>query len=272
MVWLTWRHHRWKVLVTVAGLLALGGFLLVHGQRTADIAAGLALGSDELEQAMTDRFTAVSRILGWLPGVAILIGLFWGAPLVAREYERHTNQLAWTQSVTRLRWLATKLGTLSVLVVLAGLALGGMVSAWRSTFAGTHYATAFGNGVLFSVSAVVPAAWWVFAFMLGVAAGAVVQRMLPAMAVTVVAYWLAFWSVLEFAREHYATPERLVVSETSPVPDGALVTGWTPDARVWYYHPPSRFWQFQWTEVALLLAVTLVLTAVTMRRVLRGRV
>ena len=39
-----------------------------------------------------------------------LIGVFWGAPLVARELEAGTHRLAWTQSVTRTRWLAIKLG------------------------------------------------------------------------------------------------------------------------------------------------------------------
>lgn len=34
--------------------------------------------------------------------------------------------------------------------------------------------------------------------MLGVAAGAVTQRTLPAVAVIVAVYWLALWNVLEF--------------------------------------------------------------------------
>ena len=36
--------------------------------------------------------------------------MFWGAPLLAREFETGTFRLAWTQSVTRTRWLAVKLG------------------------------------------------------------------------------------------------------------------------------------------------------------------
>ena len=34
-----------------------------------------------------------------------VIGLFWGAPLIARELETGTADLAWNQSVTRTRWL-----------------------------------------------------------------------------------------------------------------------------------------------------------------------
>ncbi len=38
--------------------------------------------------------------------VPALLGLFWGAPMVAREIETGTSQFAWVQSVTRVRWLA----------------------------------------------------------------------------------------------------------------------------------------------------------------------
>jgi len=33
--------------------------------------------------------------------VPLLIGMFWGAPLISREFEAGTFRLAWTQGVTR---------------------------------------------------------------------------------------------------------------------------------------------------------------------------
>src|ERR1700745_2821550 len=42
--------------------------------------------------------------------VPLIIGMFWGAPLISREFEAGTFRLAWTQGVTRTRWLAGKLG------------------------------------------------------------------------------------------------------------------------------------------------------------------
>ena len=42
--------------------------------------------------------------------VPLLIAMFWGAPLVSREFETGTFRLAWTQGVSRTRWLAVKLG------------------------------------------------------------------------------------------------------------------------------------------------------------------
>jgi hypothetical protein len=54
-------------------------------------------------------------------------GLFWGAPAVAQELETRTNQFAWTQDITRSRWLAVRAGWLlsgaAVLVVLAAILL-----------------------------------------------------------------------------------------------------------------------------------------------------
>jgi ABC-type transport system involved in multi-copper enzyme maturation permease subunit len=46
---------------------------------------------------------------GLMFGLPALIGLFWGAPLVARDLEAGTHRLVWTPSVTRTRWLVVKL-------------------------------------------------------------------------------------------------------------------------------------------------------------------
>src|ERR1700677_4999172 len=55
----------------------------------------------------SDRFLqSVSLLLLIAPALA---GMFWGAPLVAREYENGTYRLVWTQSSSRARWLAAKL-------------------------------------------------------------------------------------------------------------------------------------------------------------------
>ena len=48
-----------------------------------------------------------------------IIGIFWGAPLIARELETGTCRLAWNQSITRTRWLTVKL----VLIGVAAMAV-----------------------------------------------------------------------------------------------------------------------------------------------------
>ena len=91
------------------------------------IAACTAQGGDCSD--FVDRFfhdhrstgLAVTSVVLVLPA---LIGIFWGAPLIARELEAGTHRLVWNQSVTRTRWLAVKLG----LVGLAAVAVAGLGS------------------------------------------------------------------------------------------------------------------------------------------------
>ena len=60
-----------------------------------------------------------------------LLGAFLGAPLVARELEAGTYRLAWTQSVSRRRWLASKL-TLTVGAAAFALGAASLAVTWWS--------------------------------------------------------------------------------------------------------------------------------------------
>lgn len=292
MVWLTWRQHRAQILVTAGFLVVMGVLLLVHGLGSAGLAG----------DALSARFREMNTYLGWLPVLPLVVGLFWGAPLLARELERGTHRLAWTQSVSRRRWLATKLGVLGLAVTVAGLVLGVMVSAWLTTFEGARNADRFGDTALFGGTGVAGGAWWLFAFVLGTAAGGVVRRLLPAFAVTIVVFLLAMFVMFQ-ARPEYATPERVVVDDVAtmaPVagaiisdsaylsPAGAELTsdlvpecategrntylGCVRDAgyrTVLYYQPADRYWRFQWTEAGILVLVSVLLAGPVVYRVAR---
>lgn len=270
MWWLTWRQHRAQILVTVA-LIAGLGVLLMADSLPMDVVEGLP----------------------WAP---VVIGLFWGVPLVVTEFERGTNRLVWTQSVLRRRWLVVKLAGLGVAVTLAGLALGALVTAFTETTPEERFA----GSELFGVTGIVPGAWFLAVFAVGAAAGSVTRRILPAMAVTL-AVAAALVAGAYAGRPYYAEP--LVVMETSAglaLPVDALVTDqgmanaagdlvtWGDAAHLCpttepvrcmeergydqpfvAYQPTDRYWRFQWTEVALLLLVAAACTAVTVRRVLR---
>ena len=56
-----------------------------------------------------------------------MVGVFWGAPLVAREVEAGTHRLVWNQSITRTRWLSTKL---AITGRGGGRALIGLAMTW----------------------------------------------------------------------------------------------------------------------------------------------
>jgi ABC-type transport system involved in multi-copper enzyme maturation permease subunit len=264
--WLTWRQHRTQVLTTLVFLVVLGVALLVHGL-SADGLTGAALN---------ERFVPVYEIVSWLPVLPVLFGAFWGAPVLAREFERGTHKLMWTQSVTRWQWFAVKLGGLGLVVALAGLAFGLMVKAWLNAFGDSDLASPFGNGGLFAISGIAPAAWWLFGFMLGAAAGAITRRTLPAIAVAIAVFALALFGVFQL-RGSYGTPQAFdpgSVSEAemrSTLSD-AISVGSTEPAAVIQIIPGSHYWQFQWTEAALLFAVALLLGGVAVFGALHRRV
>ncbi len=56
-----------------------------------------------------DDFHSIPPFISALIAVPLLAGMFWAAPLVSREYEAGTHRLAWTQSVSPLRWITTKI-------------------------------------------------------------------------------------------------------------------------------------------------------------------
>lgn len=303
MFWLTVRQHRMQLLVTAGILTAIGAVLLVHSITTRDAMAGVT--GDALEPLLRDRVREMRNLITWLPAAPVLIGLFWGAPLLAREIESGTHLLAWTQSVTRRRWLAVKLGVLAAAVTLCGLALGAMVTAWLSTFAGTEYANKFSDYGMFALSGVAAPGWWLFAFMLGTAAGALTRKLLPAMVVTVAVFFVVLYAMFSL-RESYAEPQRFVAAAQLPIPtpandgmpvdsawlapDGTEVDGAVPECggasayeyldcvrdegyrTVSYIQPPERYWPFQWTEAGILAGVAVLLGGLTYVRVVRRSV
>jgi hypothetical protein len=106
--------------------------------------------------------------------VPALVGVFWGAPLIARELETGTHRLAWNQSVPRRRWLAVKLAVLG----LASMAVAGTLSAlltWAAApvdqVAGDRF-----NTILFGARGVAPIGYAAFGFMFGAVTGLLVRR------------------------------------------------------------------------------------------------
>jgi ABC-type transport system involved in multi-copper enzyme maturation permease subunit len=121
--------------------------------------------------------------------VPALVGVFWGAPLIAREFENGTHRLAWTQSVTRTRWLAAKLAVVGFASVAVTGLLSLLVTWWSAPIDRTRQSR-FSSG-LFGERNVVPLGYTAFGFALGVVAGLLMRRTLPAMASTIVVFLAA---------------------------------------------------------------------------------
>lgn len=165
--------------------------------RDCSTALNPVLSSDKALQSALPFIVAV---------VPVLVGLFFGAPLIARELETGAFRLAWTQSVTRKRWLAVKLG----LVGIAAVAIGGLltwIANWWASPLDALNQNRFGV-VSFSLHGIAPIGYAAFAFALGAAAGVLLRRTVPAMAITLAGFAAARVAVTYWVRPNLASPAR----------------------------------------------------------------
>jgi hypothetical protein len=311
MAWVTWRQHR-SQLVAAAGLLvalaaaAFGTRIPIQAafhreSLAACLPPAARTGCDIIVPHFEAEFSGLVTALRTLAVLPVLVGLFVGAPLLARELEQGTHRFAWTQGVTRRRWLLSKTALLAAATVIAGAAASAVVMWWRMP-----YDTLEGRvgPSSFDIEGVVVPAYALYALALGVLAGLVFRRTVAAMTATLLAFGATRFLVLEFVRPHFLTPlhrvelatdtgrqtsdwvlsdtlvdgggrqisaarEELAVQHAQHAridPHTYIVTlGWK---RLISYQPAGRFWEFQLLEAGLFvaLAVLVVLAALWLVR------
>jgi hypothetical protein len=231
MMWLTWRQFRAQIIVTSAALavlaivLAYTGPGLVHLYDTSGIATcKVNVNCATLATRFLDRLSGIDPALyflgiGLLYAVPAIIGVFWGAPLVTREIEAGTFRLAWNQSVTRTRWLAVKLAVIGLAAMATAGLLSLMLTWWSSpidraaTLNPTHGISLIRMApVLFGARGITPIGYAAFAFALGVTAGALTRRTLPAMAVTLAGFAIIQIAMASLIRPHLIAPAHASVA------------------------------------------------------------
>jgi hypothetical protein len=210
MLWLSVRQFRTQALVAAAALAALAVVVvLVGSQLLADFHTSVSTctGSTNCSDAANNFVDKYTQMATWLDGLVLvvpgLIGVFWGAPLLARELESGTFRLAWTQSISRARWTLTKLGLLGLAGMVAAGLCSLMVTWWSSPL---DFVVGAGPFAHYDTRGIVPVAYAAFAFTLGVAAGAVVRRTVAAMATALVAFAAVRVAFVEWVRPHLMTP------------------------------------------------------------------
>lgn len=218
MIWTTWRQLRTQAWVTAAALGLLGVGLLVTGVSLTNAYTTLGVGTcgDDCSSAVSSFLTAgrtgfpgvVHQVAGFgLQALPALLGVFWGAPLVARELETGTYRVAWTQSVTRGRWLTAKLGvTATVAAVATGLLAWG-VTRWAYQVDLVDAGRV--EPLVFGARGIVPVAYALFAFLLGVTLGLLVRRTVPAMAATLGIYAVVWFVMNQWVRRLLVAPVTL---------------------------------------------------------------
>jgi hypothetical protein len=305
MTWVTWRQHRSQALYGAGALVVLSLVLVLTGLHMASAFRASGLSSCQSNQgdcaalanAFSGRFKALEAIGVLLMVLPLFAGVFWGAPLVARELELGTHRLAWTQSVTRTRWITTKLTSIVLTTALAMALLTVLVAWWFGPLAKSDVGRM--QPVAFEVQGIVPIAYTAFAVALGVAAGALTRKTLPAMGITLAVFTTVRVAILELARPHYQAAlhsnqqvklahlgfanrvglHDWIISQTTvdrgghAVPDlpklcpinGRVSVPQCVIAHGVHLHeawqPASRFWLFQGIEAAIFTALTFSLIA-----------
>ncbi len=237
MTWLVWRQFRTQAVVVAGLLVVIAVALAATGPHLAHLydttVATCAQHNDCVSarahfQAQAKWHNALNLLVLAAPA---LLGAFWGAPLVARDLESRTNVLAWTQSVTRSRWLLVKVAITGAAGAIAAGLLSLMVTWWSSP----HDRLVNAPYSVFDQRDIVPAAYALFAVALGVVLGVVIRRTLPAMAAT-----LAAFAVILFGFGSWIRPRILSASHSTgvfvlPGPNSIFPTPHGVGPRDWIY-------------------------------------
>lgn len=234
MIWLTWRQFRVRA-VTAAAALALFAILLAAtGPHMASLYAASGItgcqggGCQHLASNFLGELAGTYGVIYIIGLAAILlapaiIGLFWGAPLIAAELDSGTYALAWNQSITRTRWLVVKLGLVGLAAMAVTEALSLMQAWWAAPigravgYGGVAGTVANGrfSALIFASHGITPLGYAAFAFALGVTAGALLRRVVPAMAVTLFIFAALQVAFPLWIRPHLQTAHQAVVPVTA---------------------------------------------------------
>jgi hypothetical protein len=234
MTAMIWRQSRVAIGVAAAVLagltvLLVANGLTVHHAYQAGLAACRASGTcGGLQKQLFGKEGIIIEIINLTIIAPAIIGMFLGAPLVARDLEQHTSKLIWTQAITRRRWFLTKLGWLGLVATAWSAAIAALVTWWSAPL------NALGHQRLwpgqFDIQGIAPAAYSVFAFALGVTAGLLVRRTVPALGITIAGFTATRFLVTTYLRPRYLPPATAAL-KPGPHPAYRAQGNWTLSQR-----------------------------------------
>jgi hypothetical protein len=206
-----WLQFRTQAALALAGLLAIAIILAITGPHLVHLydTAVADCSTHNDCSAVTTSFLNTDGPLQVFAEILLLaapalIGVFWGAPLIAREFETGTFRLAFTQGVTRTRWLAVKLGV-GVLASTIAIGLLSLIVTWWFSKPDLVRAAPY-DSLTFGTRDITPIGYAAFAFTLGVTAGLLTRRTVPAMLTTLIGFVGARLAITSWARPHLLAP------------------------------------------------------------------
>ncbi len=212
MTWVSWRLQRTETLIAVGILVLLAALLVPTGIQMANVyhRDGLAVclsvnPGPACGQKLGDfqqRFQALTTLANWFTLIPGLIGVLLAAPFIF-DLENGTYRLAWTQSITRGRWLLGKLGFPAAAAVLAAGALILLFTWWRAPNVHINGRLDTGN---YDTTGTVVIGYTLFALALALALGAIWRRAAVSLTVAFVGYFAARIFVDYSLRNHLVAP------------------------------------------------------------------
>jgi hypothetical protein len=234
VIWVSWRQQRTETLIAAFVLVLLAALLVPTGLHMASVydrdglASCSAQSSVSCSQAVGSffqRFDALNSLIGWFNLIPGVIGILLAAPFVL-ELESGTYKLCWTQSVTRRRWLAGKLGMTIATALLAALAMTVLMTWWRAPL--DHLQGRMQTSV-FDFEGIVGFGYVLFALGLALAIGAVWRRAVPALIIAFAGYTVARIFVQGWLRERYESPLSVTWQAAKRAPGPNLAHAWVLD-------------------------------------------
>lgn len=316
MNWLIWRQHRKQFVFAAIALLVFAaiaipfGLKVSHTYHNALATCSQTASCANLDNILFQGDGALFDFMALVPiAIPMLLGLFWGAPLIAKEYETGTNKLVWTQGVTRRAWLTANLLWMLSAAVVYGLIVAA-ISTWWAKTPNALFLSRF-SPLNFDAQALMPIVYSLFAVSVGVMIGAWFKKVLLALAVTLGVLVAVQVGVSLLVRPHYvpAQIQRVsiaqdrkpdgavwVLGEAAVGPDDKTVNLAEPNATCgsvdgkqsiertnsfvtclaahgykWKttYQPADRYWKFQEIEAALYVAASAIPIMITYAFVLK---
>jgi len=295
VTWVAWRLQRTETLIAVgivallAALVVPTGIQMANAYHQDGLAACLSVDPGPIcGQKLGDfqqRFQGLTTLANWFTLVPGLIGVLLAAPFIL-DLENRTYRLAWTQSITRGRWLLGKLGLPAAAAAIASVALILLFTWWRAPDVRIYGRLDTGT---YDTTGTVVIGYTLFALALALALGAIWRRAAASLSVAFGGYFAARVFVDYSLRSHLVAPLKAtyrgvqqpsflynahILSFDATVDGRRIMRGSgqflgghfaVPAAGLGravfhvVYQPESHFWPLQLTETGLFLLVAAIL-------------
>ncbi len=198
---LSYRQQRWELILVAVGVAAAAGAMLWFSQQLTGMVAAnpacLPPGLAELPASCSQVLQSYYETTAFADNLLLLsfaapfgMGVLLGAPLVAREIDSGTAQLAWSLGRSRIGWLLRRIAFIALIVVVL-LAVLAFTSELLAAALAPDRDLAL-DFTWFGRRGWLIVARGFGALMIGMVIGAVIGRVLPAILAAVLVIALAF--------------------------------------------------------------------------------